>query len=144
MYVVMLNLASVFFLEWDNGWDYMKIIFFGLGSIAKRHARILKKKYKYTLYAFRSGTYQSDNELDIPELYSWEEVEGINPDVAFIIDRTSMHIDTAIACAQRGMHLFIEKPLDSDIKDLRKLLNIVSKKKIALKDQLKTHLLNYR
>ncbi|MCK5579887.1 MAG: Gfo/Idh/MocA family oxidoreductase [Candidatus Omnitrophica bacterium] len=109
----------------------MKIIFFGLGSIGKRHARILLEKYKHDLYAFRSGTREKGNELNIPEVYSWEEVDAIKPDIAFVTNPTSMHVDVAIACAQMGMHLFIEKPLDSEIEDLGKLLKIVSKKKLA-------------
>src|SRR3989338_5381572 len=109
----------------------MKVIFFGLGSIGLRHARILKKKKKHKLYAYRTYKGQKNSALGIEELTSWKEIDRIHPDVAFITNPTNLHISTAIRCAQRGMQLLIEKPLDSEIKNLPKFLRVVSQKKLT-------------
>lgn len=45
----------------------------------------------------------------------------------FITNETALHVPTAIAFAERGCHLFIEKPLSDSLKDVDKLTNLVSK-----------------
>ena len=86
----------------------MKVLLVGMGSIGKRHARILLDRLGHELFAFRS----SESRLNIPgivEVCSWQEVDGSKPEVAFITNPTMLHIQTALNCAERGMHLFIEK-----------------------------------
>ena len=109
----------------------MKIVFFGLGSIGQKHAKILIKNYKFDLYAFRSGMGNTPNQLGIKELYSWDEVEKIKPDIAFITNPTSLHIDTAIKCAKLGCKLFIEKPIGKDTKGLVELLDLIKNRKLV-------------
>lgn len=107
----------------------MKIVFFGLGSIGKRHAKIILSNYQYDLYAFRSGVSDQKNYLGVKELYSWDEVSKLKPDIVFITNPTLLHIETAIMCAKLGCKLFIEKPIDKDFNNLDKLLKIVKDKK---------------
>lgn len=109
----------------------MKIIFFGLGSIGQRHAKILLENYPHDLYAFRSGISEAYNKLGIKELHSWGEVRNLEPDIAFITNPTYLHIETAIKCAEIGCKLFVEKPIDKDLKGLEKLLEIVNNKKLV-------------
>lgn len=105
----------------------MKIIFFGLGSIGKRHLNIIRKKYYFELLAFRSKK-SEQNDLGINEIYSWRDVKKFNPDVAFITNPTFLHIRTAIKCLNLGMKVFIEKPLGSSVRDLPQLLKLTRKK----------------
>lgn len=109
----------------------MKIVFFGLGSIGKRHANILIKNYSCELFAFRSTINKKDNDLGIEEIYTWQDLKKIKPDVAFITNPTSEHTKTAIECAKLGIKLFIEKPIDKDTKNLEKLIEIVKRKKLV-------------
>ena len=109
----------------------MKVIFFGLGSIGLRHAAILKKNKNFKLYAYRTHKGQIKNNLGIAEVNRWKDIDRLSPQVAFITNPTHLHIGTAIECAQRGMHLFIEKPLGDRTEKLNQLLDIVSKKKIT-------------
>jgi predicted dehydrogenase len=109
----------------------MKIIFFGLGSIGKRHAKLLLENYSHELYAFRSGKSGSINDLGIKEINDWKQFTELKPDIAFITNPTSEHISTAIKCAEAGCNLFIEKPIDSSSENLDKLLEIVEKNKLV-------------
>src|SRR3990167_10434426 len=109
----------------------MKIIFFGMGSIGHRHAGILLKNYNHYLYAYRSGVSDKPNSLGIKELNTWDEVEKLKPDIAFITNPTSLHIETAIKCALLDCKLFIEKPIGKDLTDLDKLIEIVKNKKLV-------------
>lgn len=109
----------------------MKIIFFGLGSIGQRHARLLLDNTSHTLFAFRNKKVNGFQMPGVKEVYSWDEVERISADVAFITNPTSLHIDTAIKCARLGINLFIEKPVDCKTDRLRELLDLVARRRLV-------------
>ena len=68
-----------------------KILFFGLGSIGKKHAKIIKDNFDYELYAYRTGKGQEKNDIKIEELNNLEDAFSINPDIAFITNPTHLH-----------------------------------------------------
>ena len=104
----------------------MKVIIFGLCSIGRRCAKLLQRNKQLELYAFRTKKGDcSGEQLPIKEAYSWQEVDCIKPEAAFITNPTSLHIDTAINCASRGMDLFIEKPLGNTRERVDQLLKLV-------------------
>lgn len=108
----------------------MKILICGLGSIGKRHASNLLYLKKENLIFFRERNLDlNDNKLTKKKSFtSLAKALNENPDVAFICNTTSKHIDTAIECAKKGCHLFIEKPLSNNLKKLKTLESIVKKK----------------
>lgn len=109
----------------------MKILFFGLGSIGIRRARILIDNFRHELYAFRSTDRPAGNSLGIREVRTWGEVKNLKPDVAFITNPTFLHVETALKCALSGMHLFIEKPLSHNLDGLSSLESVCRKKKLT-------------
>jgi len=109
----------------------MKIIFFGLGSIGKRHAEILAAFPGHELFAYRSGEKERGNDLGIKEVYSWEDVKKTGAEVAFITNPTFLHTETAIKCAELGMNLFMEKPIDSSEEKLDLLMDKVKEKNLT-------------
>jgi predicted dehydrogenase len=109
----------------------MKIVFFGLGSIGVRHLNIIKSSHDHEVYAFRTNRGQEKNNQNIEEIFSWAEFDNISPDVVFITNPTSMHVSTAIKCAQRNCHMFIEKPIDSSVDGLDTLLELVKERKLS-------------
>ena len=109
----------------------MKIIFFGMGSIGQRHARLLRDNYDHELFAFRTYQGQTQNSINVKNVSSWKELDAIAPDVAFITNPTSKHIEVAIECAKRNCTLFIEKPLDSSKRGLDQLVELVRARSLA-------------
>jgi len=108
----------------------MKIIFWGLGSIGSRHARLIKKNFDFEIFAYRT-TSNSPNQLDIEEIYNLEDIKKIKPDVAFVTNPTSMHIQSIHYAASQNLHLFIEKPLcDKLSKELSDSLLLIKKKRL--------------
>jgi predicted dehydrogenase len=101
----------------------VKIVFFGLGSIGKRHLAIIQREYPdFELFHF----YTHAAFPGIQEIHGWSGLEKIKPDVAFICNPTNYHIDTALRCAKMGSNLFIEKPLGIETgSKLNNLLHIV-------------------
>ena len=114
----------------------MKAIFFGLGSIGQRHAKLLLKLYpEVELFAYRTRRGQkpvADELRDaVHGVYSWSDVDAIRPDVAFVCNPTAYHVETALKCAKRGMHLFIEKPLGYSVAFVEGLLRVVEEKGLS-------------
>lgn len=106
----------------------MKVVLFGLGSIGQRHARLLKSNFEHELYAFRSNMGQLPVDFEINEIKSWKEFTSLNPEVVFITNPTSLHIETALKCAELGCRLFIEKPLSHELAKVDELISIVKRK----------------
>lgn len=109
-----------------------RVLLVGLGSIGTRHARLLRTHFpELDLVALRSGSASPGNELGLPELHGWDEVDRQTFDVAVIANPTSLHIDTARLCAERGMHLFLEKPIDARLDGLDELIAICQSKQLT-------------
>ena len=112
----------------------MKILICGLGSIGKRHANDLLFLKKKDLIFFRErNLVLKDKILEKKKTFtSLKKSLNEKPEIAFICNTTSKHIDTAIECAKKGCHLFIEKPLSNNLRNLKKLEAIIKKKKIKV------------
>jgi predicted dehydrogenase len=98
-----------------------KVVFWGLGSIGSRLARLTKENFGHELYAFRSVKKRPNN-LGIEEIHSLDELKFLAPDIIFITNPTSEHFQSAMEAASLGAHLFIEKPLSHTLKGIRPLL----------------------
>src|SRR3989344_3983390 len=113
-----------------NSGGRVRIIFFGLGSIGRSHAKLISDNFKHTIYAFRSDKTKRENDFGIRELNSLKEVEKLKPSVAFITCPTSKHVKYAKFCAEHKINLFIEKPLSHDKKGLQELAKAIKKSRI--------------
>lgn len=102
----------------------LKLLIVGFGSIGKRHfdnltqiqgveASILSRR---PITQPGAGVYNS-----------LEQALNDKFDAVFISNETALHVPTAIAFAEKGCHLFIEKPLSDSLKDVDKLTNLVGK-----------------
>lgn len=100
----------------------MKICFFGLGSIGKKHLfnlkKVLNKKgITYEIHAYRSIKNNLEKEVqDIisKEFYSYEELEN-DYDIIFITNPTSLHYEIMELMKEKTKHMFIEKPIFESI-----------------------------
>ena len=108
----------------------LKIVFFGLGSIGKKHAKIIRDNYNFELFAYRTNRGQEKNTLNIPEYTNLEEIFALKPDIAFITNPTFLHTDTALECTKRNISLFIEKPISHNLKNTEELEKEIKKRNL--------------
>lgn len=106
-----------------------KVLFFGLGSIGERHAKLLTDHFEMDLAAYRTG--DRTNELGIQEFRNLDEAFSFEPDVAFITNPTNLHIETAIECARRSIDLFIEKPLSNTPEGIDQLSELIEQNRLV-------------
>jgi predicted dehydrogenase len=100
----------------------------GLGYIGKIHLRLLDDNPNWNL----KGVYDIDQELtvrmasqyNVPAFKSLEEAIE-NAAVLDIATPSSTHFEIAKAAIIRGRHVFIEKPVTSDLKEARNLQNLI-------------------
>ena len=122
----------------------MKILFLGLGSIGQRHLVNAKKIFLgsqyYALRIKKKNLIIQEAKLvkktSIEKYYkvnilkNYNEAINLKPDLTFICNPSSKHLNDAIRFAKAGSNLFIEKPLGDSKVMTKKLINIVKKKKI--------------
>jgi len=97
----------------------MKICFFGLGSIGKKHlnnlSHILKeKKNEFEIHAYRTSNRLSGLKILDKEIFELDKVDT-NYDIVFITNPTSRHFETIEYMSDKTKHMFIEKPIFEDI-----------------------------
>lgn len=106
------------------------ILFLGLGSIGRRHLRLLRElEEPFEFLAYRSGTGTEYNDLtSIEEYEDLSLALAADPDIAFVTNPPHLHVDVATTCAHAGCHLFIEKPLSDSIDRIDELLSVVDER----------------
>ncbi len=110
--------------------EKLRLLFFGIGSIGKKHINIIKENYDFEIYAYRTNKGQEKNGLNIEEFTCLDDAFSIKPDVAFITNPTFLHIPTALECAKRNIDLFIEKPLSHSIENAYELESEIKKRNL--------------
>lgn len=108
----------------------MKIAFWGLGSIAKRHIRNIteiltdrNEQCQIDLIRHNGGSVEESWISDrVSHIYQPMEIEDEEYDVIFITNPTALHYETIRICVNHTKHMFIEKPLfDKSTLDIGKL-----------------------
>jgi predicted dehydrogenase len=112
----------------------MKFLICGVGSIGSRHIRNIIELGYSDIILLRTGKSILPSLAEFskfPMFYDIDEALAQKPDICVISNPTSMHMETAIAAAQNGCHLFIEKPLACDLDRVDELESIVESKKLT-------------
>lgn len=106
----------------------------GAGSIGQRHIRNLCALGVTDLVALRTrrGYTQSlDPSLGVREVTTWDEIVDARPDIGFVCNPTSLHVDAARRLAPHVRGLFIEKPLAASLDDVEPLLEEIEDRRIV-------------
>jgi len=135
----------------------MKALFVGLGSIGQRHLRNLKSlNSEIELLAVRSmrsspvlsDTNQVINGVTIAEHYNIKEFDSLElaleqqPELVFVTNPTSLHLEVTAKALAADAFVFVEKPLShewSGIEALIKAEKEIGQKRIALGYQFRFH-----
>jgi len=105
-----------------------KILIIGFGSIGQRHYKNLKKLGYKNLYVFDTNKKViSNSKFQIPN-FNADTLKEFK--IVFICTPNNLHIKHTLAAARAGCHLFIEKPLSHNLKDIDKLKKIIKAKKL--------------
>lgn len=99
--------------ETDPSLAGLSFLVVGLGSIGYRHLKnlIMLGVADITLLRSGSGSRALDSRLGYPVETDLARALDRRPTAVIVSNPTSLHLETAMAAAEAGCHLFIEKPL---------------------------------
>jgi len=109
----------------------LKALVIGYGSIGKRHINNLMKfkQIQISICSKNKEALQLEGK-DIVVYPTIEKALKEKYDIGFICNETSLHIETAIKLAKKGLHIFLEKPLSNSLKNTSTLFKLIKKKKL--------------
>lgn len=113
----------------------MKILIIGCGSIGQRHLKNLKSIFDGEIIAHRTRkkkVKKLENEYHVKTFSNLDEALYQNPDAVLVTNPTSLHIQSALAAANHGCHLFIEKPISDTLDRIDELIDIIRKKNLVV------------
>ena len=111
-----------------------KIGIIGLGSIGKRHLRLVKElRPQLNIIAVRSGMGKKVEEEKLLNavVHSLDEAIDYGIDASIIATPAVYHIKQAIELMERGIHVLIEKPLSHSSNNINELLEAQKKSKVV-------------
>tara|TARA_B100001057_G_scaffold490439_1_gene578714 strand:+ start:2557 stop:3552 length:996 start_codon:yes stop_codon:yes gene_type:complete len=110
--------------------NFKKILIIGFGSIGRRHFKNIKSILpKCEIIILRS----KKNSIKIngaKQVFSYNEALSMNPEIAFLCNPSSYHIESAEKILNSNIHIFFEKPLANSSKNIDNFLNKIKKKNI--------------
>jgi predicted dehydrogenase len=124
-----------------------KILMVGLGGVGQRHLRnlraILGPDAEISAYrVLRAAPVLTDTlkveagpdletKYNVTTFSSLDEALSLKPDAVFISNPSSLHIPVALAAAEAGCDLFIEKPLSHSLEGIDQLAAVVKRKNLV-------------
>jgi len=125
----------------------MKVLIAGLGGIGQRHIRnlrtILGPQVQITAYDVRrlmpvvTADLQIKTGSNVEDEYGIQVVDDLEtalnrePDAVLVCNPSSRHMEVALAAAQAGAHLFIEKPLSNSYYGVKELIELVQRQRLV-------------
>ena len=112
----------------------MKILFAGLGSIGRRHLRNLLAlgEDDILLYRTHKSTLADDELKGFPTETELARALAHHPQAVIIANPTALHLEVALAAAEAGCHLFIEKPISHTLQGVDALFNVVQRNNVRV------------
>jgi predicted dehydrogenase len=101
----------------------MKFLITGLGSIGRRHLRLLAAQGQKDITLFRThqSTLPDEDLAGYPVETVLEKALAKNPDGVIISNPTRFHLDIAIPAAEAGCHILLEKPISDSMDRVEEL-----------------------
>lgn len=124
----------------------MRFLLCGIGSIGQRHYKNLRA-LGHEAAIVRSGKNTGYNDEFLKKFFAEQEKAGhpvtqytdfdeavaaFKPDGVFVTNPNVNHLETALAAARAGLHLFIEKPAAITMDGVDELENLVKQKKLTV------------
>ena len=99
----------------------MRILIIGLGSIGRRHLKVLQEIGGHQVAALRSRKGTLKENSGIVEFTSVDEALAFGPDAVIVANPTSLHVESSMPFLKAGCKLLIEKPIAHSTVEAQKI-----------------------
>jgi predicted dehydrogenase len=115
----------------------MKLLVVGLGSIGRRHIRNLKRiAPEVEVGVWRQHTKSADlgelAPLVSKVFFAEDEALAWGPEAALVANPASRHVAVGLALARANAHLFVEKPLSTNLQNVTELVSCCHERSLVL------------
>ncbi|MCU0348554.1 MAG: Gfo/Idh/MocA family oxidoreductase [Saprospiraceae bacterium] len=113
----------------------MKILIVGFGSIGKRHFdNLVALGYRdfQVLTSQDLTAFEDLHRLRLCKEINLNDALAKRPDVVFVCNPTALHLETALAAAEAGCSIFLEKPVSHNLVGLEKLAALAEVKQLKI------------
>lgn len=113
----------------------LSCLIIGCGSIGERHVHNLKKLGVNNIAVYDTSKKKVNylsNKYKTKKFYQLESTESFKPNFSIICTYPSSHIDLTNFCLDLNSHVFVEKPLSSNLRNVRKTLLKAKKRKLKI------------
>ena len=116
--------------------EKIKMAIVGAGTLGSAHAGIFKEHPLAETLAICDMNIEKAEKLakefDIPKVYYnyVDMLKEIPCDAVSIVTPDHLHGDIAVACAEAGKHILIEKPLATNREDVKRIMEAVNRNKV--------------
>jgi len=109
-----------------------KALIIGLGSIGRRHVRVLKSTGKCAISILRLKNKLTEKEPGVDNfLFSWKDFRKADMDFAIICTPPFMHVDAISRLAGNNIPFIVEKPVCISMKNANSVIKAVKAGRIA-------------
>lgn len=102
-----------------------RVVIVGIGSIGRRHARLLRERKDVALEVFEPSANmltQAERELGpLVKHESFEVMLATQPEVVWVCTPTPLHTVQAVTALRAGCHVFCEKPMSSTFEGAQRM-----------------------
>ena len=112
-----------------------RVLVVGTGSAGLRHIRnLVANGSAVTAFSYRAAAGGSAPALPagVALAGSLDQAFAARPDAVLVANRTDAHVAVALDAAQRGCHLFIEKPLSNSLDGVAALRAAVAQRRLVV------------
>ena len=125
-----------FLIPQEGRMEKVRLGLIGLGLMGTPHARILKKVEECDLVAASDVDEKQKavtEELGIKFYRSYEEmIEKESVQGVILALPNHLHAPIGITCAQKGLHLFVEKPIAQSVSEADRLIEAAKQNKVRI------------
>ena len=118
-----------------NHLSNMKGLIIGCGSIGQRHLHNLKKigiKNIAICDKDKKRVNELSKKYNTPKFYDLNSALSFEPDFSVICTYPNSHLQIASACIDMNSHIFIEKPISSDLRGIEMMLKRAHVKRLQV------------
>lgn len=118
-----------------NNYNNLRSLIIGCGSIGERHLHNIKKigiKDIGILDTNKTRVDSLSKKYSVKKFYDLDSALSFKPDFSIICTLPESHIPIANSCINSGSHVFVEKPLSSNLKNVIPMLKKAKTKKLKV------------
>jgi len=114
----------------------VRIALIGAGAFGQRHLAYMRREPRCAIAAIADPSLAAANVAkshSVPHFADYRDMlDSVKPDGAIIASPNSLHAPMGLACAERGVHLLVEKPLADTLAAAQALAAAADRAGIAL------------